>query len=41
MWLDNVLLHDIDEELDSHCKTFLHSNGYTNVSISNLKHPSH
>ena len=39
MWVDNVLLDDIDDELDSHCKTFLHSNGYTNVSICNCKYP--
>ena len=38
VWFDSVLLDDIDDELDSSCHTFLHSNGYTNVSICNCKH---
>ena len=41
MWFDDVILDDIDDELDIKCSTFKHPNGYTNVSISNLKHPSH
>ena len=37
---DSVILDDIDDEIDSHCRTFLHPNGYTNVSICNCKYPS-
>jgi len=40
MWFDSVIMDDIDDELDNHCRTFLHSNGYTNVSICNCKYPS-
>ena len=40
MWFDSVILDDIDDEIDSHCRTFLHPNGYTNVSICNCKYPS-
>ena len=31
MWFDSVILDDIDDEIDSHCRTFLHPNGYTNA----------
>ena len=40
MWLDDVILDDIDDEIDNHCRTFKADNGYTNVTICNCKYPS-
>ena len=44
MWFDDPLLDDLDDELDlstePQCKSFLHKNGYTIVSICNSKYPS-
>ena len=44
MYTDEVLLDDLDDELDLsknyYCRSFLHSNGYTNVSICNCKYGS-
>ena len=40
MWLDDVILDDVDDELNIHCRTYLHPNGYTNVSICNCKYPT-
>ena len=40
MWLDDVILDDVDDELNTHCRTYLHPNGCTNVSICNCKYPT-
>jgi len=41
MWFDDVILDDIDDEIDTHCRTFIAKNGYTNITICNCKYPSH
>ena len=44
MFTDEILLDDLYDELDlstePQCKSFLHKNGYTIVSICNSKYPS-
>jgi len=41
MYTDEVILDDLDDELDikkNNCRSFLHPNGYTRVSICNCKY---
>ena len=40
MWFDDVILDDIDDEINNHCRTFKADNGYTKVTICNCKYPS-